>query len=234
MNIVITGASRGIGKALVNEFINNYDNCNIIVISRNIDKAFFSEINNNSRVYAVPFDIEGLLNNNRLEFKNKVFEIFSSIDILINNAGYLINKPFSDITVLEAKKIFDVNFFASAELINLLKPLLLKSKKSHIVNIGSMGGVQGSVKFAGLSYYSASKAALAVLTESLAEEFKETNIRINCLALGAVQTEMLEEAFPEYKAPITANQMAKYITDFAVNGAKYYNGKILPVSLSTP
>ena len=109
-----------------------------------------------------------------------------------------------------------------------------KKKGTHIVNISSIGGVQGSAKFAGLSAYSSSKAALCGLTECLAEEFKGTNISVNCLALGAVQTEMLLKAFPGYKAPLKANQMASYIYELALNGRNYYNGKILPVSLSTP
>ena len=106
--------------------------------------------------------------------------------------------------------------------------------RGHVINISSIGGVQGSVKFAGLSAYSSTKAALACLTECLAEEFKDLNISFNCLALGAVQTEMLEEAFPGYKAPLTAWEMAEFISKFSVNANKVMNGKIIPVSLSTP
>ena len=112
--------------------------------------------------------------------------------------------------------------------------LLGKKQKSHILTISSMGGFQGSAKFAGLSAYSSSKAAIAGLTECLAEEFKGKNIAVNCLAIGAVQTEMLAEAFPGYKAQLLPFQMAEYIMDFAAKGHLYYNGKILPVSLSTP
>jgi NAD(P)-dependent dehydrogenase (short-subunit alcohol dehydrogenase family) len=75
---------------------------------------------------------------------------------------------------------------------------------------------------------------LACLTECLAEEFKEKNIAFNCLALGAVQTEMLVEAFPGYKAPLTAEEMAEFIMSFSLDGQKYLNGKIIPVSMSTP
>jgi short-subunit dehydrogenase len=119
-------------------------------------------------------------------------------------------------------------------LIQLLLPLMNKKNKSHILNIGSMGGFQGSSKFAGLSAYSSSKASLSVLTECLAEEFKTKNISVNCLALGAVQTEMLNLAFPGYKAPLTSKQMAKFICHFALTGHEYFNGKIIPVSSSTP
>jgi NAD(P)-dependent dehydrogenase (short-subunit alcohol dehydrogenase family) len=97
-----------------------------------------------------------------------------------------------------------------------------------------MGGVQGSAKFAGLSAYSSSKAALCTLTECLAEELKLENISVNCLALGAVQTEMLSKAFPGYRAPLSASEMAEFIVQFARSGHYYFNGKILPVSSTTP
>ena len=97
-----------------------------------------------------------------------------------------------------------------------------------------MGGIQGSAKFAGLSAYSSSKGAVITLTELLAEEFKESGPSFNALALGAVQTEMLEEAFPGFKAPVSALEMAEYIQKFALLGHKYYNGKVLQVSNSTP
>ena len=107
-------------------------------------------------------------------------------------------------------------------------------KEGHVVTVSSMGGVQGSMKFPGLSAYSSSKGAVITLTELLAEEYKETGPSFNVLALGAVQTEMLEEAFPGYQAPVTALEMATYIKDFALTGHKLYNGKLLQVSNSTP
>jgi NAD(P)-dependent dehydrogenase (short-subunit alcohol dehydrogenase family) len=97
-----------------------------------------------------------------------------------------------------------------------------------------MGGIQGSAKFPGLSLYSAAKGAVAVLTEAMAEELKERGISVNCLAFGAVQTEMLARAFPGYQAPINPDQIANFVADFCINGQKYFNGKILPVSISTP
>ncbi len=97
-----------------------------------------------------------------------------------------------------------------------------------------MGGIQGSLKFAGLSAYSSSKGAVITLMELLAEEYKERGVQFNALALGAVQTEMLKEAFPDYEAPTSAKDMAKYIADFALNGNSIFNGKVLQVSNSTP
>ena len=106
--------------------------------------------------------------------------------------------------------------------------------KGHVLNITSMGGIQGSTKFPGLSAYSSSKGALIILTELLAQEFKESGPSFNALALGAVQTEMLEEAFPGYQAPVSAAQMAQYVIEFAMIGNQFYNGKVLPISSSTP
>jgi NAD(P)-dependent dehydrogenase (short-subunit alcohol dehydrogenase family) len=158
----------------------------------------------------------------------------SCIDVVINNAGSIVNKPFEKIDYQELEIVYRVNVFAPFYLTQQLLHLLGRHSKAHVVNISSMGGFQGSAKFPGLSSYSSSKAAIAGLTECLAEEFKEKNISVNCLALGAVQTEMLEEAFPGYQAPLKPNQIADYIYDFAIKGHLYYNGKILPVSSSTP
>ena len=125
-----------------------------------------------------------------------------------------------------------VDVYGVSELTRIVLPFM--KKQSHVVTISSMGGVQGSMKFPGLAAYSSSKAAVITLTELLAEEYKASGVSFNVLALGAVQTEMLEEAFPGYQAPITAIEMAEYILYFSLNGNKYYNGKLLQVSNSTP
>jgi NAD(P)-dependent dehydrogenase (short-subunit alcohol dehydrogenase family) len=161
-----------------------------------------------------------------------VSDHFGRVDILINIAGFLVVKDFLVMTNDEARLTMETNFFGPASLIRILKPLMPAG--SHIVNISSMGGFQGSAKYKGLSYYSASKAALACLTECLANEFLEYGISVNCLALGAVQTEMFDEAFPGYKAPVDAKQMAEFISGFALIGNKFFNGKILPVAISNP
>ena len=162
----------------------------------------------------------------------KLVETVGQIDVLINNAGFLVNKPFLQQTAQDIMSQLSVNFIAPVrlmqELFNFLAP------GTHIVNISSVGGFQGSVKFPGLSIYSSTKAALNILTEALAEEWKSYGIKINSLCLGAVQTEMLEQAFPGYKAPLTPEEMAEFISYFAINGSKFFNGKVIPVSLSTP
>ena len=154
------------------------------------------------------------------------------VDVLINNSGYLVNKPFSELSLEDFKQSYDVNVFGVFSLTQVLLPFFKKS--SHVVNISSMGGVQGSAKFPGLAAYSSSKGALITLTELLAEEYKEKGPSFNVLALGAVQTEMLSEAFPGYEASCQPEDMAKFIADFGLKSHYFLNGKIIPISLSTP
>jgi NAD(P)-dependent dehydrogenase (short-subunit alcohol dehydrogenase family) len=236
MNILVTGASRGIGYDLVKYYAASGAST-IFVVSRN--SARLEELRNEClsissklRLVVLPFSLQD----------NKSFEKIHAavkgevqhLDVVINNAGLLVNKPFAAISSDELLAVYTVNVLGPFQMMQGLLPFLGGEKGSHIVNIGSMGGVQGSVKFPGLSAYSSSKMAIAGLTECLAEELKEKNICVNCLALGAVQTEMLEEAFPGYKAMCSPHDMAEYIGDFSLKAQRYINGKIIPVALSTP
>ena len=224
-NVVITGTSRGIGFELCRIFAERGDR--VYALSRNtrpLEEAGFNGVE------VISFDISSV--GDIQKFASDISEANISLDILINNAGQLINKPFDQTSWEDFQEVYAVNVFGLAELTRALIPFMNKS--AHVVTISSMGGVQGSSKFPGLAAYSSSKGAVITLSELLAEEYKETGPAFNVLALGAVQTEMLEEAFPGYQASTTAVEMADYIANFAINGHKMYNGKILPVSNSTP
>lgn len=228
MNIIVTGASRGIGRELALQLANNGHT--VLAISRNSERLHeLSEINN--KVIAIPFD---LVSGNFEKFAVEIKRNVSVVDGLVNNAGLLINKPFLDIANADIQNVYAANVFGPFKLIQCVIPLMKGSSLAHIVNVSSMGGFQGASKFAGLSAYSSSKAAIACLTECLAEELGEVGVKVNALALGAVQTEMLNEAFPGYQAPLSAKEMAEFMLDFILHKHKYYNGKILPVSVSTP
>jgi 3-oxoacyl-[acyl-carrier protein] reductase len=224
-NIVITGTSRGIGFELAKQFAENGHQ--VLALSRN--SAPLSAINNkNISVLSVDISIAEDLRKVSDFIKNN----WIKVDVLINNAGKLINKPFTEISSEDFLEVYKVNVFAVAEITKLMIPFLQKG--SHVVTVSSMGGIQGSLKFPGLAAYSSAKGAVITLSELLAEEYKEQQIAFNILALGAVQTEMLEEAFPGYKAPLSALEMADYIYNFSLTGNKFYNGKVLQVSSSNP
>ena len=237
MNIIVTGASRGIGKELVKDFASRGGN-RVLALSRNLSplEKLAVKCNLDFPSSEVHFAFIDLADKEFLkqDWIKEVSWLANAPDILVNNAGLLVNKPFGDLGIEELEQMVRVNYLSPALLIRELLPHMGKNGRGHIVNISSMGGVQGSVKFPGLSGYSASKAALAILTECLAEEFKSLNVSFNCLALGAVQTEMLQEAFPGYRAPVKPADMAKWMADFCLKGMHYCNGKILPFSLSTP
>ncbi len=237
MNIIVTGASRGIGYETARLFCRDDEN-RVLVVSRNKERleALRNECmkdNPGSGLHILSYDLENLQGIEN-DLVKDIGELFSSVDILINNAGLLIKKPVVEMDPEDAVRMMKVNFLAPMILSRSLMPLLGRAAKAHVVNIGSMAGVQGGKKFKGLSAYSASKAALHILTECLAEEFKDSGVRFNALALGSVRTEMLAEAFPGLEAPLDASGMAEYIKDFALRGQRYFNGKILPVAFSTP
>ncbi len=224
-NIIITGTSRGIGFELIHIFANQGHN--VLALSRNerpVNNLHFDNITSFSFDLNKPGDY--------IKVSNFIQDEWKHVDILINNAGAFLSKPFSETTITDFELIYRTNVFGVSEMTRTVIPFM--KKESHVVTISSMGGVQGSMKFPGLSAYSSSKAAVITLTELLAEEYKESGPSFNVLALGAVQTEMLEEAFPGYQAPISAQDMAQYIADFSLTGNVFYNGKLLQVSSSTP
>jgi NAD(P)-dependent dehydrogenase (short-subunit alcohol dehydrogenase family) len=223
--IIITGTSRGIGFQLAKQF--SAAGHSVLALSRNATPILEANLDN---CHAFPFDIT-----EEDDIKKAVDYVKSNwqrADVLINNSGYLVSKPFAELIAAHFNDSFQVNVTGVAMLTQKMLPVL--DKAGHVVNISSMGGIQGSMKFPGLAAYSSSKGALITLTELLAEEYKENGPAFNALALGAVQTEMLEEAFPGYNAPLSAAEIATYIMDFALTGHQFYNGKILQVSNSTP
>ena len=224
-NIIITGTSRGIGLELALKFAK--EGHQVLAISRKTSKTLLENVN----ITCLSLDVSVIEELQQVEnFVKKSWQ--NKVDVVIHNAGSLVNKPFEQITPADFEQVYKVNVFAVAELTRICIPYL--SKGSHVVTISSMGGVQGSSKFPGLAAYSSSKGAVITLSELLAEEYKEQQIAFNVLALGAVNTEMLQEAFPGYEAPLSAKEMAEYIWNFALTGNKFYNGKVLQVSSSTP
>ena len=223
--VIITGTSRGIGFELAQQFAKN--NFQVLALSRNQKPLDNLKLKN---IETLSVDV---CNQDDLQKVSKYLsEYWGDVDILIHNAGFLINKPFESLTKDDFLRVYDVNVFGVAALTQICIPYLKKG--SHVVTISSMGGIQGSLKFPGLAAYSSAKGAVITLSELLAEEYKAAEIAFNLLAIGAVQTEMLAEAFPDYQASLNANEMADYIFNFATTANKFYNGKVLQVSNTTP
>ena len=224
-NVVITGTSSGIGFELAKKFAEAGHN--VLALSRNEKPIHSLSIKS---IHNFSFDITKQEDIDKVE--DFIKSTFKKIDIIIHNAGLLIAKPLAILSIKDFEEVYKVNVFGVAMLTKALVNYM--PKKSHVVTISSIGGIQGSIKFPGLSAYSSSKGAVITLSELLAEEYKEEDIAFNVLALGAVQTEMLEQAFPDFKANVQPENMANYIMNFALTGQQFYNGKVLEVSNSTP
>lgn len=225
---IVTGASRGIGYDTAIALASKGHN--VIGVARSRKALERLQQTHPEQIEILPTDLTVQQELNRLT--TTISENYESIDILINNAGALINKPFLELTKENWEKMINVNLLTAVDLTRNFIPHF--SNEAHILNISSMGGFQGSSKFPGLSAYSVAKGALSILSECLAVELASRNIHSNALCLGAVQTEMLEEAFPGFEAPVSAKEMGTYIADFALNGAKFYNGQVLPVTIGNP
>jgi len=229
---LVTGASRGVGRATALSMANDHGRT-VLAISRNAASlaALREQVGPGAgSLVPVVADLTRALDLDAIKREVAGRRIAG----LVNNAGLLIKRPFLEWTAQELAQLYAVNVIAPVTLVRTLVPELQGDPPAHVVNIGSMGGFQGSTKFHGLAGYSASKAALANWSESLAVELASQGIRCNCLALGAVDTEMLREAFPGYSAPMSADDMGRFVARFAMEGHQFFNGKVLPVAISTP
>lgn len=224
-NIIVTGTSRGIGFELVKILAKKGHH--VLALSRNELPIKELQLKN-----VTHFSCDITNKNSLSKVVAFIENNWKMVDVLINNAGSLVNKPFSETSMEDFENVYKTNVFGVAALTKIVLPFMKKT--GHVLNISSMGGIQGSVKFAGLSAYSSSKGAVITLTELLAEEYKEKGPSFNAFALGSVQTEMLEAAFPGIQAAVSAEEMAKYIADFSLTGNRFYNGKVMQVSNSTP
>src|SRR5258705_849960 len=231
MIVVITGAGKGIGYATALQLAADKKHT-VIAIARKPDALAKLKAESNSSIQNITFDLKNYKDISSTlipEIKKNV----KQVDVLINNAGVLVKKNLTELSAADIEESFSVNVFSHMLLIKELIPMM-EGRQSHIVNIASMGGVQGSVKFAGLSAYSSTKAALVNLSETLAVELNEKNISVNAIAFGSVQTEMFGEAIPNVKAGLSVQDDAEYLADFSLSGQKYFNGKVLQISTSTP
>jgi|CXWL01.1.fsa_nt_gi NAD(P)-dependent dehydrogenase (short-subunit alcohol dehydrogenase family) len=210
--VVITGGGRGIGAACAEAFFRL--GRPVVIVSRTarqLKEAARKIIGSTGekRVLAMPGDVGDEA------FSRRVFAAarkrFGSVDVLINNAAVLIKKPFLDTSAAEWDSVMRANlrgpFLFSREFLRAAK------KGGVIVNVGSLGGIQGTEKFPGLCAYTVSKYGVTGLTEALAVEARPLGVSVFCVAPGAVDTVMLRKAAPGLKAGAVPADVAKVIAD---------------------
>ena len=224
--LLLSGTSRGIGNKTALEFMEQ--GIGVVGLSRNKP----SNLDAHPLYTHIYTD---LANMDSQALSTSLKNVSTQIDYVIHNAGYLVNKPFVELTSEEIILSYQVNVLSSFELNKILlsEPTRL-SPNARFVNIGTIGAIQGSVKFGGLAAYSTSKMAAIGLQELLAEEYKEHNYTFNTIALGSVQTDMLEAAFPGYQAQTQPCDIAQYLYTFCTQQAHLFNGKTIPLANSTP
>ena len=186
--VVVTGASRGVGRQAALSLVREHG-CTVLAVSR--DAAALHTLQEECAGSAGALEIVVL----DIAASDAAMRLLQAVGdrrvhALVHNAGAILRTELGSYGMEALELLFRINVLAPLLITQALAPMLGGDPPGHVVHIGSMGGFQDSAKFAGLAAYSSSKAALACLAQCLAEEFREAGIRSNCLALGAVDTEM--------------------------------------------
>lgn len=189
-NVIITGCSRGIGKAMVEQFA--AQNAHVLACCRSYSESFEEYIKKICEKYAVEitplyFDITDV--NSVKEIIQSLIKEHMSIDVLVNNAGIAKENLLFSMTKMETiRDVFEVNFFAQTNLLQYVSRIMMRQKQGSIINLSSIAAIDGEPA----QYeYAASKAAIIGATKSLAIELGKYGIRVNAIAPGLIETDML-------------------------------------------
>tara|TARA_B100000161_G_scaffold253326_1_gene213740 strand:- start:2448 stop:3194 length:747 start_codon:yes stop_codon:yes gene_type:complete len=189
-NVIITGASRGIGKGILELFVKNGANVAFSYIgdsdqAKSIEADF---ANHKQKVVSYMSDASNFEQSQKLI--DDVLNDFGSIDVLVNNAGITIDNLLMRMSEEDFQRVIDVNLKSVFNTTKAILRTMLKQRSGSIINMSSVVGVKGN---AGQSNYSASKAGMIGFTKSMALELGSRNIRCNCIAPGFIETEMTEK-----------------------------------------
>ena len=189
-NVIITGASRGIGKGILELFVKNGANVAFSYVgdsdpAKSIEADFS---NNKQKVVSYMSDASNFEQSQKLI--DDVVNDFGSIDVLVNNAGITIDNLLMRMSEEDFQRVIDVNLKSVFNTTKAILRTMLKQRSGSIINMSSVVGVKGN---AGQSNYSASKAGMIGFTKSMALELGSRNIRCNCIAPGFIETEMTEK-----------------------------------------
>lgn len=236
-NIIITGANRGIGYAIVNIFAHNGANIWACARSKNPDMEFkFNALSKECGVWIKPVYFE-LGDYASMEQGLKyISQEKLQIDVLVNNAGVTSTALLHEISIDNIKKIFEINFFSQLYIIQKISKLMIRKKTGNIINMASVAGIEHQP---GRIAYGASKSSIIWATQSLAKEFSPFNIRVNAIAPGAVKTQMTsiysEKKINKIVSEICLGRLAEpqEIAEVALflasDKSMYINGEIIKV-----
>lgn len=233
--VLITGASRGIGRAIALKF--GKEGFNVAVNYNESEKRAFEVVDeimkNGGNAKAFKADVARI--DEVLKMKDEVLKSFGKVDVLINNAGVACTKLFADTTDEDFDKLVAVNLKGTFNTTKAFCPEMISRKRGKIVNISSVFGISGGSTEV---VYSATKAGIIGFTKALAKEFAYSNIQVNAIAPGAVETDMTKFDETTKKAVISdipagrmcrPEEIAEYAYFIASDKADYMTGQVVSV-----
>ncbi len=230
--VLITGGSRGLGKAIANDFAS--EGANLILIARNkvqlndVKKNLITKYN--SEILTIDTDLGNTHN------INSAFKLIKDqnikLDYVINNAGYLKPQSIFELEIETWTNTFNVNVTAPLLISQKSISLFNQDPKSDkaIINISSLSGIPQIEKFPNMTSYIAAKHAVNGLTEGLSVELKDKGIRVNAIAPGAINTDMLRSLFPNYHSQTESSEISPIVIQLCdPKVSKYLTGTIIPI-----
>ena len=232
---LITGGTRGIGKAIAKKFAENGYDLIINYVSENIDlEKLKKDINSNNEILFVRANVGDF--NSCEELVKKAIEKYGKIDVLVNNAGITRDNLIMRMKEEDFDKVINTNLKGTFNVTKNVVPYMMKKRSGKIVNISSVVGVSGN---AGQCNYAASKAGIIGFTKSIAKELASRNILANCVAPGFIDTDMTEVLNDTVKENInnqiplkrmgTAEEIAKAVYFLAGEDNTYITGQVLNI-----
>ena len=237
MNVIITGANRGIGKTMVEVFAANGHNVWACARKQNPDfEELLRNLSTKYNVWVKPVYFEMTDEELLKEGLNSIFADKQQIDVLVNNAGISTVGLLSQTKVEDVKHLFDVNYFSVLRIIQLVSKKMMMKRKGCIINMTSLAGIEPQP---GKIAYGSSKAAIILMTQCLAKELGPLGIRVNAIAPGPIETEMIHQYNDDMLKQLASEsslrrlgkpeEIAQTALFLASEQASYINGEIIKV-----
>lgn len=237
MNVIITGANRGIGKTMVEVFAANGHNVWACARKQNPDfEELLRNLSTKYNVWVKPVYFEMTDEESLKEGLNSIFADKQQIDVLVNNAGISTVGLLSQTKVEDVKHLFDVNYFSVLRIIQLVSKKMMMKRKGCIINMASLAGIEPQP---GKIAYGSSKAAVILMTQCLAKELGPLGIRVNAIAPGPIETEMIHQYNDDMLKQLASEsslrrlgkpeEIAQTALFLASEQASYINGEIIKV-----